>query len=937
MKKTYFFLLAVMQLSVGMAQQTMHLRTDFFIENRGQVRDQWGMPNEQVRFMFRKGQLAMQFRSDGFSYELYAYEPAQTRSEAGWPQTVERREDIDRVVSHRVDVFFRNASPTVRPVGEGLLPTYLHYYLAPVIQNRYEFVPTYGRIIYRDLYPGIDLVFYAPDALRPFPSYEMVVQPSADMSQIAFEYCGASSLEILPQGQFRMATPVGEITEDAPWYFVEHSLFSMRGAYELRGTTRFFSEAAYDRSKFLIIDPNLIWGTYYGGQGGDEVAEIHIGTDDRPIICGHTTSLNYIATSGAHQTTYGGGIYDYFLAKFSPDGNIYWATYFGGNDKDYCFAGAVDSQNDIYVGGNTESQGLATAGAFKTVIQGTAADNLIAKFKSNGQLVWSTYYGGAGSENIRSLVCDAEGYLYAAGTTYSDTGIATSGVYQSVKHNYDDGFVVKFTPGGQRVWGTYMGDSGVDRFHVVSLDLFGNCYAGGTTSSKKGVTTAGAHQTVYGGSTSDGLLCRFDTTGNLVWATYYGGNGEDRVRGLETDSQGYVYLAGFTNSENDISTPGCLQPEWASMNEGTLAEDNFLARFTPDGVRLWGTYYGGKGIENLWGADLDRKNHFLYVVGSTNSGSNMIYGQAMQAVKSTAADCFLGKFAFDGFPDWTTYWGGPVGQQFEDVDVDTAGFIYVCGRPTANDLLVTPGTHQAVFNGGYSETIVYKFSPFATCFDPFEPNNNWAQAKPLTVQPVGDTMIYGYLAAVDSLTDEDWYFFNVLPAYPHARIVVSNQAMNLVVRLYDSFGYELAQSNSTDLAADTISINNLNTMPFYLQVQSDDTLVLAEHCYRIRVFASDTPFVGGVIYTEVPRNVYERMHVYPNPARESCTLPVDELDTDIYWQVWTLSGRRILEGMTVRTPGTTSVQIPVSGLLPGPYTVHLSDRKHRKVYKLIVQ
>src|SRR4029077_20422258 len=121
------------------------------------------------------------------------------------------------------------------------------------------------------------------------------------------------------------------------------------------------------------------------------------------------------------------------------------------------------------------------------------------------------------AENMRNVVADATGNLYLAGVTSSESDIASPGAYQDSLGGFDDGLLAKFTSGGNRVWSTYYGDSGVDRFHVLSLDLYGHVYAGGTCSSVTGIASAGAHQTIYGGDSADAFLVKFDTNGVFDW------------------------------------------------------------------------------------------------------------------------------------------------------------------------------------------------------------------------------------------------------------------------------------------------------------------------------------------------------------------------------------------------------------------------------------
>src|SRR6185295_3472126 len=293
--------------------------------------------------------------------------------------------------------------------------------------------------------------------------------------------------------------------------------------------------------------------------------------------------------------------------------------------------------------------------------------------------------------------------------------------YQDSLGGFDDGLLAKFTSGGNRVWSTYYGDSGVDRFHVLSLDLYGHVYAGGTCSSTDGIASPDAHQTGYGGGEEDAFLVKFDTAGNFSWGTYYGGSRDDRTRGVETDSAGNVYLGGFTNSEDSIATPDSFQDQWYPGNDGgTPTDDAYLAKFSPDGVRDWATYFGGAHDEELWGMTLDKKINAIYFGGSTNSAINIAHGHAMQPMKSGGTDCLFAKFFTDGSIDWSSYFGGLIGEQFEDIAVDENSFVYAVARATGKDMITTPHVYQTIFYGGVSDAMLYKFYGGNDCYDPFE-------------------------------------------------------------------------------------------------------------------------------------------------------------------------------------------------------------------------
>jgi hypothetical protein len=832
--------------------------------------------------------------------------------------------------SHRLDVNFEGANHNVTIESLEMIDAHFNYYFAPVTTNSYANIRGYRKIVYNNLYNGIDLVFYSPSpeensekALR----YEFVVHPGSDFSEIKFNYSGATKMYLTKTGDFKIGTSFGEITETKPKYFVEGNAASIAGKFQIQNHLKSFSKINYDKSKFLIIDPNIIWGTYYGGFLGDEIAEVAVGEDKKAVIDGHTISPEHIATEGAYQDTFAGGIYDYFAAKFKSDGNIDWATYFGGIDKDYCYGLTVDIFNNVIVVGNSLSLGLATPGAFQDTIIGEKSDAVIVKLDMNGNLLWSTYFGGEGSENPRNVVTDAEGYIYSAGTTGSFTNLATPGAYQEIMGGFDDTWIAKFSPDGNRIWSTYYGAAGV-----------GHLYVAGTTNSLTGISTPGAHQFEYGGSSADAYISKWDTSGNLIWGSYYGGLGEDRCRGVETDNDGNVYLGGFTNSDSVLGTPGAYRDTIAKQNIGTLSIDFYIAAFTSEGTRIWGTYMGGQAEEDLWGLTIDKEENALYAVGSTGSAVGIAYGNAMQPEKGGGSDGVIAKFYTDGSPDWITYYGGGAGQQFDDVAVDKNGKLFVVGRPTGNDMQVTTDTYQPTYYGGVSDAILYKFNGDNACFDQFEPNESLSQTINLRSYHTSDETIYGYNANIVNDTDHDWYNIEVDDISHNIMIILSDLSVNYDIYFYDDFGSLLFESINADLTPDTLSVCAIATGVYYFEIYHAPGVFDSINCYKLQLYRSDTAFSPNCPNSLQQLNHAVQFSVYPNPASGNLnfTIPsTTEENSDVI--IYDLLGRVVFSKIEKVKQGNNLINISLKDLCSGPYTLLVKTPSATRVGKFIKQ
>jgi hypothetical protein len=216
-----------------------------------------------------------------------------------------------------------------------------------------------------------------------------------------------------------------------------------------------------------------------------------------------------IATVGCHQPICGLGTYDAFLAKFDSNGVREWGTYYGGGAADEGRAVDTDAQGNIYLAGHTYStNAIATNNAHQPSNAG-GQDGFLAKFDVNGQRLWGTYYGGAAGDPIYGLVVDAQGRVFVSGHTTSSAGIASVGAYQTVYIFADDAFVAQFDGNGVRQWGTYYGDNEQDWFHSLCVDANGDLFAAGTTQSGVYMATSGTFQPNFGGGFGDGLLVKF--------------------------------------------------------------------------------------------------------------------------------------------------------------------------------------------------------------------------------------------------------------------------------------------------------------------------------------------------------------------------------------------------------------------------------------------
>ncbi len=234
-------------------------------------------------------------------------------------------------------------------------------------------------------------------------------------------------------------------------------------------------------------------------------------------------------------------------------------------------------------------------------------------------LVYSTYFGGSGTgiDQANAVAVDSDGNAYITGVTASD-GILLVNPFQTSNRGLTDGFVLKLDPTGSTViYSTYFGGSGNDEGHSIAIDAAGNAYVTGLTSSSDFPTTSNAAQRTKAAN-QEGYLLKLNPAGNnILYATYLGGNGDDRGMGVAVDPKGGIYVTGLTGS-TDFPVVGGFQ----TTNMGGLA-DVFVTKFGPTGAIQYSTYVGGRGNDQGYSIAVDAAGA-AYVTGFTTSANVVV-------------------------------------------------------------------------------------------------------------------------------------------------------------------------------------------------------------------------------------------------------------------------------------------------------------------------
>jgi hypothetical protein len=668
------------------------------IENVGQIRDQYGKERKDIDFKMDQSNVTL-FIGDGALHYQWQYLDEHTKID----RNILKKENFEaaqqiKVHQYRMDVTLLGANKQAEVIKESMLPTYQRYYLAHKGLNG-AVAQAYNKITYKDIYPNIDWIIYTEEQASGVQNmkYDFVVHPGGNPNLIKLQYAGHNRLSHSSDGSLIAETPLGTVIEKAPYTYIQSNTNAkpteVASAYKLEGNILSFNIAPYQGT--LVIDPSVIWSTYFGGEIFDLGTTMTSDKAGGIFLVGVTYMSSNLATVGAHQTT-NAGDFDGFIAKFDADGNRLWSTYYGGELIDYIF-GAASNKDFLYLTGTTSSlSGIITPSSPEAVHNGGFSDFFVSKFSTDGVLIWGRYFGSEGYDYGGYCALASNNSVVLSGYSDGANFLGING-HQNNNGGGNDAVLAKFDSLGNLSWSTFYGGSGAESGEGVAVDRNDNIFLAGTTTSSTSISTTGSHQEVYGGST-DAYLAKFNASGVRQWATYYGGalmelNGLLNTLACNTNND--VIMAGSTYSTDGIASANAHNTSY----NGDI--DAYLVKFNADGIRQWGTYFGGSSLDIDGSMAIDHTNT-IYWTGYTESLSNIVTPNAMQTNHNGIIDVFLTKFTDDGFLNYSTYFGGSNVDQGLAVGLDMSGDIYLCGGTESNNNISTPGSFQPVFGGAIS-------------------------------------------------------------------------------------------------------------------------------------------------------------------------------------------------------------------------------------------
>lgn len=577
----------------------------------------------------------------------------------------------------------------------------MNFFLGNNPAHWYSNICSYGELLYRELWPGVDLLIRDAGGELKF---DWTVHPGGLPDQIVMRYEGVDSLELDDAGNLLVHHALGTMTDTCPFAYQELDSGKTVVACpfvknpQARGDmTVGFEAEAYDTAHPLCIDPAMNYTTYLGGSGTDFIRGIAVDETGNAYFVGQTSSGNFPVVVGAYQPALA-GITDVFVTKISPDGSsLIYSTYLGGTSSDDGLSITIDSSGAAYVTGYTTSTDFPTVGPYQAARAGSQ-DAFVSKLSPNGgSLTYSTYLGGTiGQTTGRGIAVNAFGQTYVAGET-SSASFPTTGSSLSPSYNggTSDCFVsLLSSSGGILLVSTYLGGSGADIAYDLALDASDFVYITGSTDSVNFPTTTGAFQTAFAGN-MDAFVAKLEgDVSALVYSTYLGGSDGDEALAVALDSTNRACVTGVTSSANFPVTAGAFQTALAGAN------DAFITKLSADGGSLvFSTYLGGSEPDTGSAITLDSAGH-IWVAGYTSSANFPITPSVIPSALTGTVDWFISMLSADGSNLMVSYYlGGTSQQEPSGIAVDGLGAVYVVGYTDSNDFPVTAGAFQTVFAG----------------------------------------------------------------------------------------------------------------------------------------------------------------------------------------------------------------------------------------------
>jgi len=735
----------------------------YFVENQGQV-------DSQVDYYVQGSDKTIYFSPQGLTFALSGrVEPSLVEKKEAPARAMEDRlprprEEAPAQRRWTVKLDFVGANPNVRLEGLDKTEAVISYFRGSP-DEWHAGLPTYAKIIYRDLWPGIDLVYYGTvNRLK----HEFVVHPGADPAQIRLEYRGATTVTLDEAGQLQVSTPLASFGDEAPSAYQEnadgrHRVVEVAYTAPIAQDRAFgygFRVGEYDPRMALVLDPaTVLYCGYIGGSNYDAGESIAVDAEGNAYVTGLTgfSDGTFPVTVGPG-LNYKGGSYDIFVAKVNAAGTaLLYCGYIGGSGYDAGYGIAVDGMGNAHITGyttSTEATFPVLAGPDLTF--NGEWDAFVAKVSPSGaSLLYCGYIGGTRDDHGQGIAVDGVGNAFVTGYTYSThasfPGVVGPGLFHA---GNQDAFVAKVNATGTTLlYCGYIGGSQYDVGMAIAVDGAGNAYVtGGTDSNESSFPEKVGPDLSFNGE-RDAFVAKVNPEGTaLLYCGYIGGSGGENGLGIAVDDAGNAYVVGVTASgESTFPSAGRLD---LSYNGGG---DAFIAKVNASGADLqYCGYIGGNGQDVGWAIALDSAGN-AYITGNTASGEDTFpVTNGPDLSHNGGDDVFVAMVDVSGaILHYCGYIGGNGQDMGHDIAVDSVGNAYVTGDTyTSGATFPVRVGPDLVDNGGYDAFVAKISAHSLTLTQPLQVGWNLIS---FSVAPISGaapiTRVAEVLSSIDGLYD----------------------------------------------------------------------------------------------------------------------------------------------------------------------------------------
>ncbi|MCS6904006.1 MAG: SBBP repeat-containing protein [Bacteroidia bacterium] len=531
-----------------------------------------------------------------------------------------------------------------RVITEEIGPKFHYYYSHGTFIN----VPSYQKITYSDVYPGIDLVFTIQplgekSLLKYRLKYDWYLRAGAKLEDIQIQLPFTPSLDV-QHPKFVLIQGDAVLEESIPRSYLlsQESQIPTRVYYQSKGNIVSFVAPERSINQALVIDP-LIYAYRYGGVDNDLSYDIATWQDGSFVVVGATQSFNLFTQapqSASFLSGFNSGNTDMFIFKANSQGKAEWVTYYGGSNEDVATTVAFDNNGDIIVAGNTNS--LDFPRTFSPVHYRQDYLNqevAILKFSALGVRKFGFLYGGSEKEVVNDIAVSPTNEIVIGGATASNNlptlTISPQQYFQFFSQDVQDGYLAKFDENGALLWGTYLGGNGIDEITGIAVDPDGNIGICGQTQASNFPTTSNPNQyrQSFQGE-QDAFVVLLSSLGVRQWSLLYGGEQREwmAAHSIVCNARKEWIIAGTTAS---INLP------FAENTYAGGTQDIFVAAFSSSGQLQKAFYYGGNRADNATGVVIDRLNN-IAITGFTRSinfpvtNLELQYSQSFQSTNEEA-------------------------------------------------------------------------------------------------------------------------------------------------------------------------------------------------------------------------------------------------------------------------------------------------------------